>query len=226
MLSRMEDPHADLLQRALAADPLAQRELLRVLLPVIRARVLIGLRRRARVDRRGRDPEQECADLIQEVLVTFFADRRRVLRSWKPSRGLSLKNFVGLVAARQVASILRTGHRSPWSDDPTPASDLAGLTSVAGPEPRAIARELVDKVLQRLYEDVSPLGMTLFRALLLEEKPTEEVCREFEMSEAAVYAWRSRLVRRAKELVAELQGPEGSHIEAASRAPRAAGGQR
>jgi DNA-directed RNA polymerase specialized sigma24 family protein len=209
----MADPHADVLRRALASDPDAQRELLRVILPVIRARTLIGLRRRATGTARGRDPNQESADLTQEVLVALLDDGCRVLRAWDPSRGLSLKNYVGLVAARQVASILRTGRRSPWSEDPTPESDLVGVAGLATTEAGFVARELFDRLLQRLYEEVSPRGMQLFRALFLEERPIGDVCRDFQMTEAAAYAWRSRLVRRAKELAIELQGPDSSRAQ-------------
>jgi RNA polymerase sigma-70 factor (ECF subfamily) len=206
----MTDLHGDVLQRALAGDAQAQRDLVCVLLPVIRARCLVGLRRRARGVPPGRDAQQECADLTQEVLTFLVADACRVLRAWDPSRGLSLKNYVGLIAARQVSSILRTGRRSPWTEEPTAEGDLAEIAGAVRAEPNVIARELLDLVLQRLYEEISPRGMLLFRALVVEERAIDEVCRDFAMTEAAVYAWRSRLLRRARQLAVELQGPESA----------------
>src|SRR5687768_1618744 len=80
-----------------------------------------GLARRM-VKARGRDLRQEVEDLTQEVFVALFADDARALRLWDPARGASLANFVGLLAEREVASILRSGRRSPWTEDPT-ASD-------------------------------------------------------------------------------------------------------
>ena len=206
----MADPHGDVLQRALAGDAQAQRELVAVLLPVIRARALVGLRRRAHSGRRGRDAQQECGDVTQEVLAFFVADRCRVLRAWDPARGLSLKNYVGMIAARQVSSILRTGRRSPWTEEPTAESDLAEMAGAIGPEPHVIAREMLSLLVGRLYEELSPRSMMLFRALVVEERPIDEVCRDFAMTDAAVYAWRSRLVRRVKQLVFELQGPDST----------------
>jgi hypothetical protein len=46
----------------------------------------------------------------------------------------------------------------------------------------------------------------------VEEKAVDEICRDFEMTEAAVYAWRSRLVRRVKQLAVELRGPDSSQV--------------
>jgi len=202
----MTDPHALLLEQALAADPRGVRELVAVLLPVIRSRATLGLRRRARYERRGRDSDQECDDLTQEVLAALFAERGRVLRNWDPTRGLSLKNYVGLVAARQVSAILRTGRRSPWPDEPAPDSQLARMTeSVAAPEAEIGARELFDRILERLQEEVSPRGMMIFRALLVEERAIDAVCSDFEMTHEAAYTWRSRLLRRARELAEEIQ---------------------
>jgi DNA-directed RNA polymerase specialized sigma24 family protein len=209
----MADPHGDVLQRALAGDAQAQRELVAVLLPVIRARCLVGLRRRAHAARRGRDPRQECADLTQEVLMFLVADRCRVLRAWDPARGLSLKNYVGLIAARQVSSILRTGRRSPWTDEPTMESELAELAGVVGAEPHVIAKELLSLLVGRLHEEMSPRSMMLFRAVVVDETEIEEVCRDFAMTNAAVYAWRSRLLRRVRQLAVELQGPDSTRGE-------------
>ncbi len=202
----MNDSHADLLKRALAADPGAVRALVEIVLPVIRARATLALRRRAAAERRGRDPHQERDDLAQDVLGALFAEHGRVLRSWDPERGLSLKNYVGLVAARQIASILRSGRRSPWSEEPAPDSELAGLAETAPPPDIAIgARQLFDRIVERLEEELSVRGMALFRALVFEEQSVPVVCGAFAMSEEAVYAWRSRLLRRARELAVELQ---------------------
>src|SRR5262245_51304251 len=103
---------------ALGGDKGAIRALVAALSPVIQARVARALLRR-RAASKARDIRQEVEDLTQEVFVALFADGGRTLREWSPSRGLSLLNFAGLVAEREVASIMRSGRRSPWTEDPT-----------------------------------------------------------------------------------------------------------
>jgi RNA polymerase sigma factor (sigma-70 family) len=206
----MSDPagdlHSVLIERALASDPRALRELVALVLPVVRARAVWALRRRANAERRGRDANQEGEDLTQDVLGSLFADKGRILRAWDSKRGLSLKNYVGLVAARQVSSILRTGRRSPWSEEPSPDSELAGMADSVPPiEISLAARELFDRLFERLHEELSVRGMVLFRALVVEEQSVEDVCRTFGMTEDSVYAWRSRLLRRTRELAAEIE---------------------
>jgi RNA polymerase sigma-70 factor (ECF subfamily) len=199
-----------MLTRALAADRVAVRALIALLLPVVEARVLRALNRRGRAAGRGRDPKQELDDLTQEVFASLFADDARVLRSWDVARGLSLLNFVGLVAERQVAAIFRTGRRSPWTEDPTLAGELEVLGGESNLPERALAsRELFAAVLARLREQLSPVGMHLFQVLVVEEQPVAEVSREAGMSMEAVYAWRSRLLKLVRKLAAELEAEPG-----------------
>jgi DNA-directed RNA polymerase specialized sigma24 family protein len=199
---------SDSLERALAADPAAVRALIADLLPIVQARVLRGLARHGRG--RSRDPRQELEDLTQEVFAALFADRARVLRSWDPARGLSLANFVGLVAERQVGAILRTGRRSPWTEDPTLEGELEELAGSGGlPDAALHSRELFAALLGRLREALSPLGMHLFRELIVDERSVAEVSAATKMSTDALYAWRSRLARLVRKLAVELESESG-----------------
>ncbi len=80
------------------------------------------------------------------------------------------------------------------------------------------SRDLFLTLLERLREQVSPRGMHLFQVLIIEEQSAEDVCRDFEMTREAVYAWRSRLLATARKLMVELQS-EGrmSDLERSSR---------
>jgi RNA polymerase sigma-70 factor (ECF subfamily) len=202
------DTHEALLQRALAQDPAAVRALLALLLPVVRARALLACRRNAGALRSG-DAEQEVDDLTQEVLVTLFAEDARVLRSWDRGRGLSLRNFVGLVCARRIHQILRAGKQGASPEELTRDGDFE--TTDLGTEDDKLdvalaSRQLFSRILDQLRIEVSARGMDLFHALLIEERSIESVRAEFEMSADAVYAWRSRLLRRARTLARELDG--------------------
>jgi RNA polymerase sigma-70 factor, ECF subfamily len=191
------------LRRALAGNEPELARLVRTLTPIIQSRVARGLLSRRRGSAAGRDIHQEVEDLTQECFLVLFADGGKVLRSWEPERGLSLANFVGLVAERQTASILRSGKRSPWKEDPTLAEDFEQAAAESGPEAVTASREQVRLLLDRLTEELSPLGRHLFDLLFLRELPIDEVTRVTSMSSGAVYAWRSRLRRLACRLLDE-----------------------
>lgn len=194
-------------QLALLGDEGALARLVHRLTPVVQARVARKLLL-AR-DRTGgsRDVRQEVEDLTQEIFLTLFADDGKVLRDWDPARGLSLANFVGLVAERQTVSILRSGRRSPWRDDPTLAVEMERIASPIETETATASREVLCRLFDRLTEELSPLGRRLFDLLLVQETPVAEAMLTTGLSADAVYAWRSRLRRLARNLLTELSEP-------------------
>ena len=190
------------LTRALAGDPAAVRAVIAAFTPIIQARATRALTRRGR---QGRDPRQELGDLVQEVLLQLFRDDGRVLRSWQPEKGLSLLNFVGLVAEREVARIARSGRRSPWALDPTEDAELeVAVGTVDSAERNAGSRDLFDQVYERLEEELHPKALELFRLLVIDETPVPTVCDATGLSAEQVYNWRSRLLKRAREILAKL----------------------
>ena len=197
---------ADLVQRALAGDPTALTRLVARLTPVVQARVARTLlARRSRLGS-GRDVRQEVEDLSQEVFLSLFARDGHILRSWQAERGLSLENFVGLVAERQVVSVLRSGKRNPWKEEPSPVEDLETTAPDRGPEEAAASREQLSLLLERLREKLSPLGHQIFVLLFVQEMTVPETMAASGLTADAVYAWRSRLRRLAQQLLAELSG--------------------
>jgi RNA polymerase sigma factor (sigma-70 family) len=198
-----------LVEQALAGDRKAVRGLVDDLMPVIQARVAHALLRRGRAAE-GRDVQQEIADMTQEVFVSLFRDRGQVLRAWDPAKGAGLRGFVGLVAAREVSSILRTRRQSPWTESPTPEEDLARQSGeVPGPEGEAESRELLAAILERLRERLTDRGLEMFQLLLIEELGAEEVAEKLRMTVEAVYAWRVRLGRMARAIREELASEQG-----------------
>lgn len=199
----------ELVQRAIGGDRAAVRALVDHLGPVIQARVARSLLRHG--GGRGREIRQEVEDLTQDVFVALFKHDARALRRWDPERGASLSNFVGLIAEREVATIMRSGKKSPWTEDPTEAEDLDRTVGAApaSAEVRVASRQLLALLLDQLRALLSPLGMAMFRALLVEGRSADEVAREFEMKRDAVYAWKSRLGKLVRRLAAEMSDAEG-----------------
>lgn len=211
-----------LIDEALRGDEGALRALIDELSSVIQARVVRVLLRRRDLSG-NRDVRQEVEDITQEVFGSLFANEGRVLRSWDPSKGLSLKNFVGLVAEREVASILRTGKRNPWRDDPTLDGELnEWMTDAPGPEQQVASREQLAMVLDEVRMRLSPLGLGMFQRLIVEGRAIADICDEMGMTPEAVYAWRSRCAKLLRHIAAEiLSGPPSS-----SRTPKHEGSSR
>jgi RNA polymerase sigma-70 factor (ECF subfamily) len=197
---------AGLVRDALAGDQTALTRLVAGLTPVIQARVARTLLSRGSKGTGGRNVRHEVEDLTQEVFLGLFSRDGHVLRNWQAERGLSLENYVGLVAERHVVSFLRTGKRNPWREEPTDVEDLHVASVDCGPEEVTASREQLRLVLDRLRETVSPLGWRIFDLLFVQELTLQEVMAASGLSADAVYAWRSRLRRLAQDLAAKVSG--------------------
>lgn len=186
------------------------------LTPIVQARVARTLLRWGG----GRDIRQEVEDFTQDVFLALFDEDGRILRGWQPDRGLSLQNYVGLVAERQSISILRSGKRSPWKEDPTLSDELDSIDQRDDPEQVAAARQKLRLLWWHMTEQLSPLGRQLFDLLFIQEKPVEEVVRITDMSPDSLYAWRSRLRRLAKKLAKEIHQMDEESLSDPTRRPR------
>lgn len=203
------DADRALVERALTGAPDAVRALIATITPIVRARVARILMRRAAAAR-GRDVAQELDDLTQDVFVALFERRGRVLQSWDPEGGLSLANFVGLVAERRTTSALRSRRQSPWTEDPTEPTDMSAAAGSSGFERTVGQRNLLQALLDRLRSELSPKGLHMFQLMMIEQRPVADICAETGMSSGAVYAWRSRLAKQARALRDSLLAEGGA----------------
>lgn len=199
----MADLSPDVVRAALAGDRQALRTFVDAMTPVIQARVARGLLRRAAGERR--DLRQEVADMTQDVFAALFAHGGRALRGWDPNRGLSLANFVGLIATRQVASILRNGRRNPWRDVPGELDEIEStLDPVPDAESQLESRRSLERLSGRMHEALSPRGLELFERLYVGEEPIEQVAESMRMTREAIYAWRNRVGKLLRQFASEI----------------------
>jgi RNA polymerase sigma factor (sigma-70 family) len=194
----------EIIRRALAGDRSQLRAIVNALTPVIQARVARVLLRAGALDRRG-SVRQEVEDLSQEIFCRLFADDGKVLRGWDETKGLSIANYAGLIAERECISIVRSRRRNPYTERPTEAMALEASAPVReGAENEVLTREMARALCTKLHEALSPLGFKVFEALFCDEQTPESVCESLDMTLDAVYAWRSRIRKTARQLADEL----------------------
>src|SRR5271170_6092511 len=198
---------AALIRRAADGDRQAMRQLVVALTPTIRVSVAAVLARGGGPGRR--EGRQEVEDATQTVLLALFADRGRVLLQWDPARGLALENFVSLLARRETVSLLRSRRRSPWTEDPTLHEDLdRNAVPRMGPESETISRDMLAALEVAVRAKLSVRGVELFDLMFMRGLALDDVCAATGLSAEAVYAWKSRLTRQVKAILAELaSGP-------------------
>lgn len=193
----------ELIERALNGEEHSVRHLIDNLAPVIQARVARTLLRRG-----GSNPDTiraEVEDLTQEMFAVLFTEGGRVLRAWDPNKGMSLKNYVGLVAERRLVSLLRTDKRNPWRESPATTGTIdANLTPGEGAEREVLARQFLETVLDRLRLRLSERGLYMFRVLFVEDRSPDEVAATLGISRDAVHQWRSRCTKLLREIADQL----------------------
>ncbi len=200
----MLDDSRQLIERALAGQRGALRELFGVLTPAVQCRVARVLLRAGGAARRGH-VRADVEDIVQHVLAALFEDDGRLLRGWDAARGLSLPNYVALIAEREAISVLRSKRRSPYTESPTDAATLEARPShAARPDNDVLTRQMTGTLLSRLRGALSPLGVRVFELLFCDEQTPDVVCAALGLSTDALYAWRTRIRKMARELATEL----------------------
>lgn len=211
----------ELVRRAVEGQAAARHTLVVRLSPVVQRRVCRPLASSRAA--RGRTVQRsEVLDLTQQILLLLFDRDSRVLRSWDPERGLSLANFVGLVAEREAKAILRSGRRSAWAEKPTSDDDFSNVAVDARAlEDHVVSREELQKIWHSLEEQLSPRGLELFHALLIEQHSIEELAEKFNMSPNALYTFRSRLRQQVQEIRRQLSStPQPGAVASVHQLPQ------
>lgn len=206
MRSLLEDPEPtrtkELVRSALAGDRAAVRALVSELLPVIRRRAAASLARY------GRNADSDVEDVCQEVLLGLFRGDRAALAAWDPERGLTLAQFVGMLAQRRVISHLRSrASKSPRHTltEPQNLERLVEQSAANQLGPGDAAHDTFHELADRLRVSLSPQGLEMFYRLYVWEQPTEEITAQLGLSAEAVYQWRSRLKKAAVSALEELR---------------------
>ncbi|HTQ06622.1 MAG TPA: hypothetical protein VMI54_22335 [Polyangiaceae bacterium] len=192
-----------LLERAVTGETEAFHRLLARTYPVMWWSVR---RKLARASSRRGARSQDASDVLQHAVFVLLRRRERVLMSFRPDGGLSVRRFFGLFAERVAASWLRSGRLSAWAEQPVAPDVLAENPAVHTGELES--RELLGRVWQTLESRLDASSLELFQSLLIDDAPVTELCERHGMTPNALYCARRRFRALARAAVAtELPGP-------------------
>jgi DNA-directed RNA polymerase specialized sigma24 family protein len=208
-LTRAEARNATLvrlLEDALRGENAAANALIEAMTPIVRHRVARALR--APRSKREHGSSEDLEDLTQEVWASLFAHEARALRGWREDGGLSLENFVGLMAYRRTVSLLRSRtEREITRSFPDTFDEDEVCAPSSDPEGLAASRELVRQLLARLVPTLTTRERVLFEGLFLRDTAILDLVPEGTKSNA-VHTWKSRFVRRARAVMGEIEAGE------------------
>jgi RNA polymerase sigma-70 factor (ECF subfamily) len=148
----------------------------------------------------------DVEDLLQAVLVVVSRKLPAFVHSGQPG---AFRTWLRRVLVQEVRNFLRGRQRQA---SPTPADWLEQLEDSSSELSRQWDREHDEQVVRRLLaaiqHDFEPRTWEAFRLLVLEDRPGAEVARITGMNLNALYVARSRVLKRLRESVAGLVGPE------------------
>jgi len=199
----------ELIRRSISGQPDATKELVARATPIIRARVTRVL---FKLKGSFQPFEELRRDLTQDVLCSLFVDGQGALLEWAPSRGLSLANFVGLIAARKAVSQLRGKSSYPIAAELCEPNALEDLLASDDGEELLLTRDLVTKLFERLPGLVSQQGLDLFERIYCDEQSVAEIQERLGLTREAVYQWKSRLRKIALSVLLDVD-PSSLNLE-------------
>jgi RNA polymerase sigma factor (sigma-70 family) len=147
-----------------------------------------------------RSNAHDVDDLSQTVLVHLLGDDARVLRRWEPSRGASFETYITLVARRAAISALRRRANNPHREIPVDPDTLEDTEWLVAPDAELTERHGSRALLMHVQETLSPRARGVFDALYVDGLDVESARARLNMTEAALYAWRSRIKKHVARL--------------------------
>jgi len=146
----------------------------------------------------------DAADVVQDV---FVAAARNIGNFRKQSAGDSLRGWLFAIARNKVRDHARRRRGEPAGAGGTTAQErLAGLAEPVEPEDApadAVTAEVAHRALRLIQTEFEPGTWRAFWATAVEGRSPAEAARDLELSVAAVYKAKSRVLLRLRR---ELDG--------------------
>lgn len=152
--------------------------------------------------------DADAADLVQEVLWRVADALRR--RRYDAARG-GFRSWLLTIARNELYDWFSSqGRREQAGGGTTVQKRLGELESHEEEDlwQQAYEERLFAWAAQKVQSEVQTKTWEAFRLTTLDEKSGHEAARLLEMSVAAVYLAKSRVMKRLRELVAEVDGED------------------
>ena len=177
------------------ADHAAWHEFVEIYRPVI-----------LRLARRKGMQEADAEDVAQQVLV---AVAKAVERREHDPRRAKFRTWLGRVAHNAILNALTRGKPDRGSGDSALLAVLNGHKAHTGPDSDLLKlehrREVFRWAARHVRNEFQQTTWDAFWLTAVEQRAVEEVSEELEKNRGAIYAARSRVMRRIQEKVAEYQ---------------------
>ncbi len=142
---------------------------------------------------------QDAADLLQDVFVTLV----QKLPNFQYDSGKGYRSWLRTVAENRWRDALRKRAAAPRNVGPAALEDAAVPDGAAAVWDKEYRQHLLDRAVQLMRSDFEEKTWKACWALVVDGKPVADVAAELGMTIDAVYAARSRVLRRLRH---ELDG--------------------
>lgn len=151
----------------------------------------------------------DALDLVQQVLLAVASS---IHRYEKQAEGARFRNWLSRITRN---AILKALSRQPRERAAGGSAMLDILSDAPAPDPETDAlisleyrRELFQRAAQQVRSTVQESTWLAFELTALQQVPIERAARILATSTGSVYAARSRVMRRIRNAVSHLEGPE------------------
>lgn len=147
----------------------------------------------------------DSLDLVQQVLMSVSA---AIGRYEKQSEGMRFRNWLSRVTRNAILKALSRGPRYPAAGGTDALNLLRDVPADDATEALIdleYRREVFVRAAARVRAEVQEETWLAFEATVLQEVPIEVAAKRFGMSTGSIYAARSRIMRRLRMAVKDLE---------------------
>lgn len=192
-----------LIKLVVTGDRLSIRELIKRLTPTIQASAAQTL---SLFDSKiePTHTHAELADYCQDIFMHLFENNCKVLMTWDPDKGMTLKSFISLITKRRVISSLRSHKKTNFLDENIINERLDSLKT-PNEQSRHSNYNFVVHLIRALKKTISEQGYEIFVLLFLYEQSIDEISQTTGLSKNSIYVWKNRIRNQAKNITKEWE---------------------
>ncbi|TQV72263.1 sigma-70 family RNA polymerase sigma factor [Aliikangiella marina] len=187
-----------LVKQAAAGDRLSIRELIKRITPTIQVSAAQTISNYS-FQNESTHTHAEIADYCQDVFMHLFDKQCKVLLSWDPQKGMSLKSFISLITKRRVISCLRSHKKTDILDEKI-INEKIDTLKTPNEQHRFSNHNFLINLIRALKDTISEQGYEVFVMLFLYEQSIEEVSKSTGLSKNAIYVWKNRIRNQARSI--------------------------